>query len=67
MNEMVLILSCTFDTHTGVCITVDLTTAMKKNAKVKFSLSMLGRHIMGVDVWLHLFLASALDAGEWPN
>jgi hypothetical protein len=44
-----------------------LATVIKKNAKVKFSLSMLGRYIMGVDVWLHSFLASAPDAGEWPN
>ena len=66
MNEMDLVLSCTFDAHTCVCITVELATVIKKNAKVKFSLSLLGRHVMGVDVWLHLFLASVLDAGEWP-
>jgi hypothetical protein len=66
---MVFVLSCTFDTHrpTGVCITVELATVIKKNAKVKFSLSVLGRHIMGTDVWLHLFLALAPDAGKWPN
>lgn len=64
---MVLVLWCTFDTYIGVCISVELATVIKKNAKLKFSLSVLGRRIMDGDVWLHLFLALALDAGDWLN
>jgi len=33
--------------------------------KTEFSLSMAWRHIGGVEVWLHSFLTSVQDGGEW--
>jgi len=33
--------------------------------KVKLFLCTPWKHIMGVEVYLHLFLTSALDGGEW--
>jgi hypothetical protein len=37
----------------------------RPSQKVKFSLSTPLRHIGGVEVWLHSFLTSELDGGEW--
>jgi hypothetical protein len=36
-----------------------------EQTNVKLSLSMLWKHMWGVDVYLHLFLTSVLQESEW--
>jgi hypothetical protein len=47
----------------------DVTTYCGKGKGMKFSLRLIKYHGIktygGVDVWLHSFLTSALDGGEW--
>jgi len=44
-----------------------LLSRLKVWLKVKLSLSLSSSHIVAVDVHLHLFVASALDGGEWST
>jgi hypothetical protein len=55
----------TFQTRSTNDIKTQRAQKQQNKAEVKCSLSMLWRHVVGAELWLHSFLTLALDRGEW--